>query len=164
MSHCSLFKWQSLMSVIALAVFSFRASSEIGSPSLIVATCVPLPIVFVSRSYFHFISEWSSLPAEESMRTGTGSAPPPGQETLCSITGSGRRAAGSSLDPYSQSSRLKHTHKTRYDSRFIYRTHQYCWETSCTIPSIIFFISNIYSIHQIHLKNKMLIYRKGNED
>lgn len=45
------------------------------------------------------------------MRTEIGQAPLPGQVTLCSITGSDRRAADSSLDPYSQTSHLKHIHK-----------------------------------------------------
>lgn len=45
------------------------------------------------------------------MRTETGRGPPPGQGTLCNITGSDRRAADSSRDPYSQPSHLKHIHK-----------------------------------------------------
>lgn len=56
-----------------------------------------------------FISNRSSLPAEEPSRTETDRAPPLGQVTHCSITGSDRRAANSSLGPYSQPGRLKHT-------------------------------------------------------
>ena len=70
--------------------------------------------------YFDFISHWSSLPAEEPKRTDSGWAPPLGQVTLCSITGSDRKAADSSLDPYSQPSHLKHTH-THTDKVIIFR-------------------------------------------
>lgn len=45
------------------------------------------------------------------MRTETGRGSPPGQGSLCNITGSDRRAADSSRDPYSQPSHLKHRHK-----------------------------------------------------
>lgn len=43
------------------------------------------------------------------MRIETDSAPPLGQVILGSITGSDKRVANSSLDPYSQPNHLKHT-------------------------------------------------------